>query len=65
MKSGKPPEENDVDDYIFLSIIPYADLVLMEKNLCGYILWADSDLKSKVFSHTGDFLDVLKNQGFT
>ena len=65
MESGKPPEENDVDDYMFLSVIPYADLTLMEKNLRGYILWADSSLESKVFSDTGDFLNALKNQGFT
>lgn len=65
MESGKPPEENDVDDYMFLSVIPYADLTLMEKNLRGYILRADSRLKSKVFSDPGDFLNALKNQGFT
>ncbi len=65
MESGKPPEENDVDDYIFLPVIPYADLILMEENLRGYILWADSNLKSKVFSDTGDFLSALENKGFT
>ncbi len=65
MKSGKPPEDNDVDDYVFLPVIPYADLILMEKELRGYILWADSGLESKVFSDTGDFLNALKNQGFT
>jgi len=64
MESGKPPEENDVDDYMFLPVIPHADLILMEKNLRGYILWADSSLESKVFSDTGDFLSALKNQGF-
>jgi hypothetical protein len=33
-------------------------------NYC-YILWADNSLESKVFSDTGDFLNALKNQGFT
>ena len=65
MESGKPPEKNDVDDYIYLPVIAYADLILMEKNFRMYILWADSNLKSKVFSDTGDFLNALKKQGFT
>jgi hypothetical protein len=65
MESGKPPEDNDIDDYAFLPVIPYANLILMEKELRGHILWADSSLESKVFSDTGDFLSALNKQGFT
>ncbi|HCO94224.1 MAG TPA: hypothetical protein DIU00_09780 [Phycisphaerales bacterium] len=63
MESQKPPKDNDADDYMFLSIIHYSDLILMERELRDYILWADNSLESKVFSNPSDFLKALK-EGF-
>jgi hypothetical protein len=64
MRSGNPPEENDVDDYMFLPVVPYADLVLTENNLREFILQADRNLESKVFSKVSDALNALENGGF-
>jgi hypothetical protein len=64
MRSGHPPNDNDVDDYVYIPIIPYADIVLIEKQLRGFVLQADRSLESKVFSNVGDALRALENQEF-
>lgn len=64
MKSGRLPEDNDVDDYMFIPVVPYSDIVLTERNLRGLIFQADNSLKSKVFFEASDALSVLENQGF-
>lgn len=66
MKSGNPPQDNDVDDYVFLSGVPHPDIdiVLTERNLRAFILQADDSLKSKVFYKASDALSVLENEGF-
>ena len=64
MRSGNPPEDNDVDDYMFLPVVPYADIVLTERNLRAFILQADKNLKLKVFSKASEALKVLEYQGF-
>ncbi len=61
MKSIVPPNNNDVDDYIFLPVVPYADVVLIEKQLRHFILQADKNLKSKVFSKATEAMKFLKN----
>ena len=65
MKSGNPPEDNDVDDYGYIPVIPYADIVLIERQLRAFVLQADKCLESKVFSKVSDALNALENQGFT
>jgi hypothetical protein len=65
MKSGNPPNDNDVDDYMYIPVVPYADIVLIEKNLRAFILQADKNLESKVFSNASNALNALVNQKFT
>jgi len=65
MKSGNPPKDNDVYDYIYIPVVPYADFVLIEKNLRAFILQADQSLEAKVFSMASDALTALENQKFT
>jgi len=65
MKSGNPPKDNDVDDYGFIPVVPYADIVLTESNLQEFIFQADNSLKKKVFLKVSDAFNALKNQGFT
>jgi len=65
MKSDLPPNDNDVDDYMYIPIIPYADIVLAERQLRGFVLQADRSLESKVFSKVGDALNALENRKFT
>lgn len=64
MRSGLPPNDNDVDDYMYIPIIPYADIILVERQLRGFVLQADKGLDSKVFSNVGDALIALENQVF-
>jgi hypothetical protein len=60
MKSGIPPQDNDVDDYTFLSGVPYADIVLTEHQLRAFILQADDSLSAKVFAKATEAVEVLK-----
>ncbi|MHC4166778.1 MAG: hypothetical protein ACYSWQ_07465 [Planctomycetota bacterium] len=64
MRSGNPPKDNDVDDYMLLPVVPYADLVLTDNNLREFILQADRNLGSKVFSEVSDALNALEKGGF-
>jgi len=64
MKSGNRPQDNDVDDYMSLPVVPYGDIVLTERNLRTFILQADKNLGSKVFHNVTDALDALDRQGF-
>jgi hypothetical protein len=61
MKSCNPPQDNDVDDYIFLPVVPYADIVLTDHNFRAFILQADSNLKSKVFAKATEAVKALEN----
>jgi len=64
MRSGNPPKDNDVDDYGYIPVIPYADIVLIEKNLREFIFQADNNLKTKVFSKVSEALGALDSQTF-
>jgi len=59
MMSGNPPNDNDVDDYMFLPVVPYADIILTERNLRAFILQADKALESKVFHNASDAVQAL------
>lgn len=65
MRSGNPPKDNDVDDYMFIPVVPYADIILTDNNLREFILQADRNLKLKVFSKVSKALNVLDSQKFT
>jgi hypothetical protein len=65
MRSNLPPNDNDVDDYMYIPVIPYADIVLIERQLRGFVLQADRSLESKVFSKVSDALNALESQRFT
>jgi hypothetical protein len=52
-------DNNDVNDYMFIPIVPYADFMLIEKSFKGTIIQADNSLKTKVFSKVSNFLDAL------
>lgn len=60
IRAGNPPNDNDVDDWIFLPVVPYADLVLTERNLRTFILQADGSFKSTVVSDPTEAVAILK-----
>lgn len=65
IKAGYAPKDNEVDDWLFLPVVPYADLVLIDSNLREFILQADRSLESKVVCNMTDAVDILKTQTLT
>ena len=60
MRSGHPPNDNDVDDYVYIPVIPYADVVLIERQLRAFVLQADKSLKTKVFAKVSEAINALE-----
>ena len=56
---GSQPKDNDVDDWMFLPVAPYADLLLTERNLRNYIHAAVPDLKDRVTSSPVEAVEIL------
>ncbi len=60
LREGKSfRKENDVDDYMFIPIVPYATFMLIEKNFKKTIIKADNNLKKKVFFDVSEVLTAL------
>ena len=57
-------KDSDVGDYMFLPVVPYADVILTERNLLNFILQADEKFKSKVFYKASDVIEELRCKGF-
>jgi len=64
IRAGHDPQDNEVDDWQFLPVVPYADLVLIDRNFRTFILQADRSLEAKVFANAADAADVLRKQEF-
>jgi len=64
MKAGHDPQDNEVDDWQFLPVVPYADLVLIDRNFRTFILQADKSLEARVFANAADAAEVLRKQEF-
>jgi hypothetical protein len=61
MRAKTPPKDNDVYDWLFIPVVPYADLVLTERNLREFILQAYESLKSKVVYNATDAVTIMRN----
>ena len=48
--AGHPGRENDVDDWVFLPIVPYCDITLTDRAFREFILQGDRSLTDKVFA---------------
>jgi hypothetical protein len=55
-----PRTENEVDDWMFVPVVPYADLVLADNALADWLWRADPTLKNKVFSDPCKAVQRLK-----
>ena len=53
------PDDNDCDDFIYLPVIPYADISLIEKRLSGWILQVEEKMRTRVFCKPPDAADAL------
>jgi hypothetical protein len=59
MRAGHKPADNEVDDWFILPVVPYADLVLVDRGFREFIIRADRSLESKVFANAADAARAL------
>jgi hypothetical protein len=59
MKAGHKPADNEGDDWCVLPVVPYADLVLVDRGFREFIVRADRSLESKVFANAADAARAL------
>lgn len=60
IRAGQSVDDNDTDDWMFVPVVPYADLVLTERNLAHYIRQADAGLGAKVTHDPQKAIEILK-----
>ncbi len=51
--------DNDVDDWFFVAVVPYADLVLTDRRFRAILVQADPLLRTRVFSDPDHVRDAL------
>lgn len=60
IKAGHQPTENEVDDWMFLPVVPYVDIILTDRNFREFLLQADRQLRNKVFASPIDAQNALQ-----
>jgi hypothetical protein len=60
VRAANAVKDNDVDDWMFVPVVPYADLVLTERNLAHFLCQADPSLKSKVTHDPKRAIEMLR-----
>lgn len=63
IRAGNDAKENDVDDWLSLSVVPYADLVMAERNLRAFMIQAQPQLDVKV-THDPNYAAAVLNEWF-
>jgi hypothetical protein len=63
IRQGNAPKDNDVDDWAFLQVIPYADLVLTERSLTSAVLRGDPSLSSRIVSDPREAARIMHAWG--
>ena len=61
IKNRKPPDDNDVDDWMYISILPYADISIIERKMKNLILQADNSYINRVFHDPDKAVEAIKN----
>ncbi len=57
---GQRIKDNDVDDWLYVPVISYADVVLTERNLAGYVKQADPVIAARVTDNPNDAVRLLQ-----
>lgn len=60
IRASFAPKDNDVDDWMSLPVVPYADFVLTERQLRHFIRQVNPDLASKVFDNAAVAVQAIK-----
>ena len=59
IRAAHPPHENDVDDWLYLPVVAYADLILTEKRLRTFMHQADPALAAKATHDPNRATEIL------
>jgi hypothetical protein len=57
---GQKLKDNDVDDWLYVPAIRYADVVLTERNLAGYVGQADPVIAARVTDNPNEAVSILR-----
>ncbi len=60
MKAGIEANDNDGDDWAFLHVFPYADLVLAERQLSHFVRQADAEYEKTVTHDPNRAIEILQ-----
>ena len=60
VKAGQAVRDNDVDDWMIVHIVPFADVVLTERNLTHFIRQADPTLRGRVTHDPEEAIEILR-----
>jgi hypothetical protein len=60
VKAGHAVQDNDVDDWMIVHIVPYADVVLTERKLAHFIRQADPALGARVTHDPEKAVEILR-----
>lgn len=60
VRAGHAATDNEVEDWLFLPVVPYADLVLTDRGFRHFIHQADSRLRSTVISNPEEAKTILQ-----
>lgn len=61
IRAGHPPRSNDVDDWIFLPLVPHCDVVLTDGAHRECIVQGDRSLKQRVFADPREAVSALQS----
>ena len=62
IKNGNPPKDNDVDDWMYIPIIPYSDISIIEKKMKNIILHANPSYKNRIFHDVKTAVEEIENR---
>lgn len=60
ISAGHPAQKNDVDDWIFLPVVPYCDITLTDSAFYEFILQGDRTLVDKVFADPNQAVTAIE-----
>ncbi|MFN0017003.1 MAG: hypothetical protein ACKVP0_02020 [Pirellulaceae bacterium] len=61
VKAGHVVQDNDVDDWMIVHIVPYADVVLTERKLAHFVRQADPTLGERVTHDPGRAIELVRS----
>ncbi len=60
IKAGQPAKDNDVDDWLYVPVFAYADLIMTERNLRAFVAQADAQTAQKATHDPALGVEILR-----